>query len=1377
MLINWLPAALAFCQSQCTYNLSGRRRRSPKGISRVRNIESLEDRTVLSGLPAVPAPDTYTITQNTPFTATAATGVLANDFDAEGDTLTATAATQPLNGTLLLNPNGSFTYTPNAGFVGADTFTYTVFDGTLTTPLPMAVTLTVNALNIPPVGVPDTYLGSEDSPVVVNAANGVLANDVNGGGGTLTASLVTPTLFGTVDLHPDGSFTYTPTSNFFGIDTFTYTPDNGSGAGAPTAVVITLNSVADIPVGVPDTYLGTEDSPVVVNAANGVLANDINVDNNQMTATLVTPTAFGTVNLNPDGSFTYTPNANFAGVDTFTYTPNTTSGVGVPTAVVITLNGIADIPVGVPDTYLGSEDSQVVVNAANGVLANDINVDGNQLTATLVTPTAFGTLNLNPDGSFTYTPNNNFVGVDTFTYIPTSSSGTGLPTAAVITLNGVADLVVGVPDVYTGTEDSALTVNAANGVLANDINVDGGSMTASLVSQALFGTVALNPDGSFTYTPNANFAGADSFTYSVTNLAGVSVPTAVALTLNPVPDLVVPVADVYTGTEDSALVVNAANGVLANDINVDGGAETATLLTPPLFGNVTLNPDGSFTYTPNANFAGADSFTYTVNNVAGVSIPAPVAITLTGVADTPVAVPDAYLNAEDSQLVVNAANGVLANDIDADGDTLTAAVFTPPQFGTLNLSPNGSFTYTPNANFAGIDTFTYVANDGNSNSLPATVTITMTGSEDAPVAVPDAYIGLTATSLTINAANGVLANDLDFDGDTLTAALVSGPANGTLTLNPNGSFTYTSNAGFAGADAFTYRANDGTLNSLPATVVITVTNGGNGTPVAAADSYAGVEDQTLTVSAAAGVLANDFDSNSDPLTAVLITAPATGSLTLNADGSFVYTPAANVSGAVTFTYAANDGTSSSSPATVTLNLSAVNDVTTAVDDTYSIPQDTALSVTAAIGVLANDIDPDGDTLTAALANAALNGSVVLAGDGSFVYTPNPGFVGTDAFSYTVNDGTTTSPSALVTIHVTSATDTPVAVPDTLITNEDVPLILSAAAGVLANDSDPNSDTLSAILVAGPSHGTLILDPDGSLIYTPNLNFHGADSFTYHATDGALNSADVTVSINVNSVNDLPLAANDAFFVNEDASLTINALNGVLANDSDVDGDALSALVVSQPAHGTLTLNADGSFTYTPSANFTGTDSFTYRANDGTSDSNLATVNIMVNLAQEPPSLIPTAGAQRAIKHRKTLVDPGIQVTDPDSPTFNGGSLEVTIQSNASSKNVLGYRHGGAKKGHVNIKHNVLRVGQTVIGTTTGGKHGSALHVDYNAAATLDRVSASLNALTFQGSKQQPGVTDVQLVVTDDTGLESNPIVKSIEVVSSAKTARQRGLVL
>src|SRR5439155_730467 len=248
-------------------------------------------------------------------------------------------------------------------------------------------------------------------------------------------------------------------------------------------------------------------------------------------------------------------------------------------------------------------------------------------------------------------------------------------------------------------------------------------------------------------------------------------------------------------------------GVLANDSDVDGDSLNAVLVSQPRHGSLTLNSNGSFSYVPSANYNGSDSFTYQANDGQADSGIATVSITITGVNDAPVALNDSYTTAEDTTLTV-AVPAVLANDTDVNGDTLSAVFVSQPTHGSLALPYTTRFRSVPSANYNGSDSFTYQANDGQADSGIATVSITITGVNDAPVAVNDSYSTAEDTTLTV-VVPGVLANDSDVDGDTLNAVLVSQPRHGNLTLNSNGSFSYVPAADYNGSDSFTYQANDG----------------------------------------------------------------------------------------------------------------------------------------------------------------------------------------------------------------------------------------------------------------------------------------------------------------------------------------------------------------------------------------------------------------------------------------------------------------------------------------------------------------------------------------------------------------------------------------
>ena len=284
-------------------------------------------------------------------------------------------------------------------------------------------------------------------------------------------------------------------------------------------------------------------------------------------------------------------------------------------------------------------------------------------------------------------------------------------------------------------------------------------------------------------------------------------------------------------------------------------------------------------------------------------------------------------------------------------------------------------------------------------------------------------------------------------------------------------------------------------------------------PTANDDAYFTDEDTALTV-AAPGVLGNDTDPENNALKAVLSSTVSHGSLTLNADGSFLYVPAADFFGSDSFTYVANDGQFNSGVATVTITVNPVNDPPVAANDTAQTPIDTAIT----INVLANDTDRDGsiDPATCAVSVAPANGSAVPQGDGTVLYTPNTGYSGPDTFTYTVRDNEgASSNAATVTMTVGVVNVTPRAYNDSADTVVNLPVTIN----VLANDTDSDGtiDPASCTLVLSPSNGTAAVQPNGTFLYSPNPGYSGKDTFTYTVRDNGgmvSNAATVTVTVGI-----------------------------------------------------------------------------------------------------------------------------------------------------------------------------------------------------------------------------------------------------------------------
>jgi len=513
--------------------------------------------------------------------------------------------------------------------------------------------------------------------------------------------------------------------------------------------------------------------------------------------------------------------------------------------------------------------------------------------------------------------------------------------------------------------------------------------------------------------------------------------------------------------------------------------------------------------------------------------------------------------------------------LDLNGDALTLD-YTQPAHGTLSgVLPN--LTYTPAPDYNGPDSFTYTASDGSLTSSPAEISILVTPVNDAPTTTGQALTTAEDVPLPLT----LIAADVD--GDPLTWS-VGSPTHGTLSgTAPD--LIYTPAPDYNGADSFTFFVNDGVADSNVATVTLTVT-AVNDAPTATGQALTTAEDVPLPLTLIAA------DVEGDPLT-WSVGSPMHGTLSGTAP-NLTYTPAPDYNGADSFTFFVNDGVADSNVATVTLTVTAVNDAPTATGQVLTTAEDVPLPITLTAA------DVEGDPLTWSV-GSPMHGT--LSGTApNLTYTPAPDYNGADSFTFFVNDGVADSNVATVTLTVTAVNDAPTATGQVLTTAEDVPLPITLTA------ADVEGDPLTWS-VGSPMHGTLS-GTAPNLTYTPAPDYNGADSFTFFVNDGAADSNVATVTLIVTAVNDAPTAEADAYVMDEDTILTVSA-PGVLANDADVDGDILTAVLQSAPLLGSLTFNEDGSFDYTPPPNFFGQVTFTYSVYDGTVFTAPVTVTITI----------------------------------------------------------------------------------------------------------------------------------------------------------------------
>ena len=790
---------------------------------------------------------------------------------------------------------------------------------------------------------------------------------------------------------------------------------------------------------------------------------------------------------------------------------------------------------------------------------------------------------------------------------------------------------VAVNDTASAASDTTVSID----VLQNDSDADGDTLTVTNLTQPSNGEAKLKSDNTVEYRSNKDFTGTDTFTYRANDGTADSNVATVTITVSDGNTAPVAVNDTATTAPDVAVTIS----VLGNDSDTKGDTLSVTNLTQPSNGTAAVNGDNTVLYTPGSGFTGVVTFTYTANDGRGDSNVATVTVTVSA---GPVAVDDTGAGGENAaQININ----VLANDTDPDGDSLTITNLTQPSNGSVVIkSTNNTVDYTPNSGFTGVDTFTYTANDGTSDSDVATVTVTV---NSKPVPVDDAASTLMDVTVTID----VLANDTDADGDALTIDRITHePTNGTVTINSDNTIDYTPNSGFTGTDTFKYKAFDGKDNSNDrGTVTVTVTVS-NTAPVAFADTGSTLKDVAVTID----VLANDTDADgSDTHTVTNLSTPSNGTASVNGDNTVLYTPGSGFTGIATFTYTANDGTEDSNSATVTVTVSAANTAPVAVADAASTETDVAVT----INVLSNDTDVDSDTLSVTNLTQPSNGTAAMSGD-NVLYTPSSGWTGTDTFTYTANDGTEDSSSATVTVTVAAA-GVPVAVNDTGAGAENANNI---NINVLSNDTDSDGGSLTITNLTQPSNGSVAIKPQNNTVnYTPNSGFTGVDTFTYTANDGTSDSSVVTVTVTVAAANNAPVAVNDTASTVEDVAVNIS----VLANDTDADGDSLTVANLTQPTNGSVTVSSNNKVDYTPNSGFIGVDTFTYTANDGTDDSNVATVTVTVTAAGAPVAVNDTAsGVENA---NKITIDVLQNDSDPEGDPLTVTNLTQPSNGTATVK--------------------------------------------------------------------------------------------------------------
>ncbi|HCG7963094.1 TPA: tandem-95 repeat protein [Vibrio parahaemolyticus] len=1152
--------------------------------------------------------------------------VLGNDtFESTDKVVSLDAENGPKNGTVIVNNDGTVTYTPDDNYVGEDTFTYIVTSGGMSESTTVEVNVT--PVNDAPVAKDDIATTQEDTAVTID----VLPNDTDVDGDKLSIQSATvPEAQGKVEI-VDGKLVFTPAENFNGDAEITYTLTDGALTDQAT-VKVTVNAVNDTPVvesNIADQALAEDFTPYTIDL-NTAFSDVDNVDGE------LTFSVSGNSNIQVaivNGIATITPTADWNGSETLTFTATDPSGESISQTVNFTVAPVADI---VADKATVVEDTPTIIK----VLGNDtFEDDGKVVSLDTNNGPANGTVSVNPDGSVTYTPNDNYVGKDTFTYVVTSG-GVSESTTVEVNVTPVNDAPVAKDDIATTQEDTAVTID----VLPNDTDVDGDklSIQSASVPEAQ-GKVEI-VDGKLVFTPAENFNGHAEIIYTVTD-GELTDEAKVTVTVNPVNDA-------------PTIKVDAVESITEDAVNTDTVVATLTVRdtdTPEDQLTVSLenNSNGYFVLVGDEvklTQAGVDAVNNDELNLKDLTISASVS---DGVNPTANDSDSLIVNrVNDAPTVENAiADQELSEDFatytidlnDAFKDSDSALNFSVSGNSNVLVSiENGIATISPTADWNGSETLTFTATDPSGESISQTVNFTV-----APVAdiVADKATVVEDTSTVIK----VLGNDtFEGDGKVVSLDTNNGPANGTVSVNPDGSVTYTPNDNYHGTDSFTYIVTSGGV-SESTTVSVDVTPV-NDAPVAKGDTAITDEDTPVTID----VLPNDTDIDGDKLSIQSASVPETQGKVEIVDGKLVFTPAENFHGDAEITYTITDG-ALTDQATVNVTVNAVNDTpvvessiadqTLAEDFTpYTIDLNTAFS----------DVDNvDGELTFSVSGNSNIQVAIV---NGIATFTPTADWNGSEALTFTATDPSGESVSQTVNFTVAPVADI---VADSARVVEDTPTIIK----VLGNDTFEGDDKVVSLDTNnGPANGTVSVNPDGSVTYTPNDNYHGTDSFTYIVTSGGV-SESTTVSVDVTPVNDAPVAKDDIATTQEDTVVTID----VLPNDTDVDGDKLSIQSATVPeAQGKVEI-VDGKLVFTPAENFNGDAEITYTVTDGQLTDE-AKVTVTVNPVNDAPTI--KVDAVESITEDAVSTDTVVATLTVRDTDTSEDQLTVSLENNSNGYFVL-----------------------------------------------------------------------------------------------------------
>ncbi|MHA2709156.1 tandem-95 repeat protein [Vibrio owensii] len=1129
--------------------------------------------------------------------------LLSQASDVEGDALTASNLSVDGNATVTQNDDGSFTITPDADFNGDIDISFDISDGTNT--VQATADLTVNPINDLPVPQDQQFSVEEDGTLQFTDADLLAgATDIEGDDLSVTGISYEGT-DGVLTDNGDGTYSFAPNENFNGDVNFSFDVSDGTGTVSAN-VDVSVTPVNDPPVAGSTSYTVHEDNSITISDAQ-LLANSSDLEGDVSIDSVSYSGSDGVLQINGDGTYTFSPNENFNGEVTLDVVVADEEGATDVTTAGITVLEVNDPPVAGPTSYTIDEDS-VLTFSESQVLLNASDVEGDVELVGISYDGPDGIFTVNDDGTCSFAPNENFNGQVQLDVTIRDEDGAEVDTVINVNVLPINDAPVSGDLAYSVDEDGAITLSQEQ-LLSQASDIEGDDLTASDLTVDGNATVTANDDGSFTITPDADFNGDIDIQFNITDGTDTIQATA-DLTVNPVNDLPVPQDQQFSVEEDGTLQFTDAD-LLAGATDIDGDNLTVDGISyTGSDGVLTDHGDGTYTFAPNENFNGDFSFSFGVSD-GTETVPANVDVSVTPVNDPPVAGSTSYTVDEDNAITISDEQ-LLANSSDVEGAVSIDSVTYSGTDGVFQDNGDGTYTFMPNENFSGDISLDVIVADEQGAIDETTAGITVIEVNDPPVAGPTSYTIDEDSVLTFSESQ-ILANASDIEGDVELVGISYEGSDGIFTVNGDGTCSFAPNENFNGQvqlDVTIQDENGATVDTHINVDVLPI----NDPPVSGDLAYTINEDSSITLSQEQ-LLAKAGDIDSENLEAINLSTDDNATIQYNDDGSYTITPDENYNGDLDLTFDIIDNDGGSVQVGLDITVNPVNDLPQAQDQQFTVEEDgTLLFTDADLLEGASDIDGDDLSIENVLYTGA-DGVLTDNGDGTYSFAPNENFNGDVQFTFDVSDGTGSTP-AFIDVSVTPVNDPPVAGSTSYTVQEDGQITISDEQ-LLANSSDVEGDVALANVSYSGNDGSFVDNGDGTYTFTPNENFDGNISLdvTVIDQDGATDTT--TAGIDVIAVNDAPETSGIQAEVDEDNAITITQ-EQLLANATDIEGDDLVAsnLQTNDP-DATIVANDDGSFTITHTENFNGELDFTYNISDGENDV-LTTLDLTVNPVNDAP---------------------------------------------------------------------------------------------------------------------------------------------------------------